>query len=466
MSPEAPGAAAPLPNRAAADGLPIPQRYWSVLTIWIGLVMAVLDSAIANVALPTIARDLAAEPAESVWVVSAYQLTIVVSLLPLAALGGAITYRRVYLSGVVAFTIASLGCSLVHSLPALALMRALQGFGAAGVMSVNGALLRFTYPAARLGRGVGFNALVVSISAAVGPSVASAILAVGPWQWLFAVNVPFGILAFLLGRAALPVSPTAGRLDKRGTLLNMATFGLLFTGVDVLTRGGVAWVGAVEIAAALGVGVLLVQWSRKQPHPLVPIDLLKSRIFTLSVATSIASFTAQMLAFVSMPFFLQGVMHRDQVETGLLMTPWPCAVGVSATLAGRLSDRYPAAILSSAGLALLCIGLASLALLPADAGSQDVIWRMALCGFGFGFFQAPNNRTLLASAPIHRSGAAGGMLATARLIGQTTGATVTAICFRVVADAEGVALAIAAVSAGLAAVASLSRLTAKPRRSA
>jgi DHA2 family multidrug resistance protein-like MFS transporter len=451
--------ASPLPGAGAVpDGLAVPRRYWSVATIWLGLTMAVLDSAIANVALPTIAHDLSATPAESIWVVSAYQLTIVVSLLPLAALGGVIGYRRIYLAGIVAFTIASLACSLAHSLLALALMRALQGFGAAGIMSVNGALLRFTYPTAQLGRGVGLNALVVSIAAAVGPTVASAILAVGSWQWLFAVNVPFGLLTYLIGRAALPENPTAGSFDPLGTLLNMLTFGLMFTGIDVLTRGGGGWIGGAEVVAAIGFGTILVARSRKQPRPLVPIDLLRSRIFALSVATSVASFTAQMLAFVSIPFFLQGVMHRSQVETGLLMTPWPCAVGLSATLAGRLSDRYPAAILSSAGLGLLSAGLLLLAFLPMDADAVAVIWRMMVCGFGFGFFQAPNNRTMLSSAPLARSGAAGGMLATARLTGQTTGATVAAICFRIAADAESAALITAAVFSALAASASLSRL--------
>ena len=444
------------------DGLPLPARYWSLLTIWLGTTMAVLDSAIANVALPTIARDLAAPPAESIWIVSAYQLTIVVSLLPLAALGGVIGYRRVYLGGLVAFTVASLGCALAHSLSGLALARALQGFGAAGLMSVNGALLRFSYPARQLGRGVGLNALVVSVAAAVGPTVASGILSVGPWEWLFAINVPFGILAYLIGRRALPASPTGGRLDLASTLLNVLTFGLLFTGTDVLTRGGGGWYGGAELAGAAVAGTLLVLRSRGREQPLAPIDLLKSRLFSLSVATSIASFAAQMLAFVSIPFYLQGVLHRTQVETGLLMTPWPCAVGLSAPIAGRLSDRFPAAILGSAGLALLALGLAALALMPAGATAFDVAWRMALCGFGFGFFQAPNNRTLLSSVPLARSGAAGGMLATARLTGQTTGAIVAAICFRVATSAETMALAVATGCAALAAIASLSRLIAGP----
>src|SRR5580692_3880763 len=129
------------------DGLPVPQRYWSALAIWIALAMAVLDGAIANVALPTIARELSATPDQSIWVVNGFQLAVVVSLLPLAALGEMIGYRRVFLGGIVLFTLASLGCALAHSFPVLVFARVVQGLGSAGIMSVNGALLRFSYPA-------------------------------------------------------------------------------------------------------------------------------------------------------------------------------------------------------------------------------------------------------------------------------------------------------------------------------
>ncbi len=444
------------------EGLPIPLRYWSAVAIWIALTMAVLDGAIANVALPTIARELSAAPDQAVWVVNGFQLAVVVSLLPLAALGEMIGYRRIFLAGIVAFTIASLACALSDSLPALIVTRALQGLGAAGIMSVNGALLRFTCPPAQLGRFVGLNALVVSAAAAFGPTVASAILALGPWEWLFAVNVPIGVVAVLVGRAALPVSPKQGKLDLPSTLLNVATFGLGFVGVDQLTRGVDIWAGGVEIALAALSGLALIARSRGQARPLVPIDLLKSKIFTLTVVTSIASFSAQMLAFVSLPFYLQGALHRSQVDTGLLMTPWPMAAGLAATVAGRAADRYPASILAGAGLGLLALGLLSLALLPTDATSLAIAWRMAICGLGFGFFQSPNNRTMLSSAPMSRSGAAGGMLATARLTGLTIGATLAAISFRFASRAEFVALVVAALLAAGGAAASLSRLLHAP----
>jgi DHA2 family multidrug resistance protein-like MFS transporter len=441
-----------------SDGLPTPQRYWAALAIWLALILAVLDGAIANVALPTIARELSAAPDQTIWVVNGFQLAVVVSLLPLAALGEMVGYRRVFLGGIVLFTIASLACALAPSLPLLIAARVVQGLGGAGIMSVNGALLRYAYPQRLLGQGVGLNALVVSAAAAFGPTVASAILALGPWEWLFAVNVPIGIVAFLLGRAVLPFSPKSGKLDVPSTLLNIATFGFGFTGIDELTRGGPILPGVAELALAVAAGGALIWRSRAQVRPLVPIDLLRNRIFALTVVTSIASFAAQMLAFVSLPFYFQGVLHRGQVDTGLLMTPWPLAAGLAATVSGRAADRFPAAILSGAGLSLLAIGLISLALLPPDVSSAAIAWRMAICGLGFGFFQSPNNRTMLSSAPLSRSGAAGGMLATARLTGQTIGATIAAISFRFAANAEPFALGAAALFAASAAVVSLWRL--------
>jgi MFS transporter, DHA2 family, multidrug resistance protein len=441
------------------DGLPVPQRYWAMAAAWLGIIMAVLDASIANVALPAIARDLHAAASASVWVVNAYQLAIVVSLLPLAALGEVVEYRRVFGAGLLLFVLASVGCALARTLPELALARAVQGFGAAGVMSTNGALLRLTYPARQLGRGVGLNALVVAVASVVAPSVASAILAVANWPWLFAVNVPFGAAALALGARALPRNTrVAAGLDWRSAILNVLAFGPILAGLNLITRGGRLLGGAAALAFGAAAGTWLVRRSLHQPRPLAPVDLLRSRTFSLTVLTSIASFVAQMLAFVALPFFLQGVLHRNQVQTGLLITPWPLAVAVAAPVAGRLADRYPAAVLGGLGLLVLGAGLALLALAPADASGAGLAVRMALCGLGFGFFQAPNNRTMLSSAPLERSGAAGGMLATARLTGQTLGATLCAVLFSLGRAGPQFALAAAAVFSGLAALVSVSRL--------
>ena len=448
------------PDDAAPDGLPVPRRYWAAATIWAAIAMTVLDGAIANVALPTIARDLSAAPAESIWVVNAYQLAIVVSLLPMAALGEIIGYRRIYQGGLALFTLASLFCALSHSLVTLAAARTLQGFGAAGIMSVNGALVRYTYPQRMLGRGVGLNALVVATSAAAGPTIASAILAVASWQWLFAINVPIGIATFLVAACSLPRNPLVKkRFDLISAGLNALTFGLLVTGVDLLTRTRAWLAGVLELAVGLITGLLLVRRELQEDRPLVPIDLLRIRVFALSIVTSVISFTAQMAAFVSLPFHFELVMHRDQVATGLLLTPWPIGVGIAAPPAGWLADRFSAAILGGIGLLVFAAGLASLAALSAEASNVQIAWRMLVCGLGFGFFQSPNNRMMLSTAPRERSGAAGGMLATARLTGQTMGAVLIAVCLHLFDDrGERIALAIGAGLALLGAGSSVMRM--------
>jgi DHA2 family multidrug resistance protein-like MFS transporter len=430
-----------------------------MLAIAIGIAMSVLDGAVANIALPAIAAEFHASPAESIWVVNAYQLAVVMALLPLASLGERVGYRRVYLWGLAVFTLGSVACALSQNMPTLIAARVGQGVGAAGVFAVNGALVRFTYPGALLGRGVGLNAFVVSVAAAVGPSVAAAILAVGPWQWLFAINAPFGVLNFVIGYRALPHSDRGGRpFDLVSASLNALAFGLFFVGA--MTHGeGTTTLALVEVVAAFLALGALVRRESKLDAPLIPVDLMRIPIFALSVATSICSFTAQSLALVAMPFYFELELGRSQVETGLLMTPWPVAVGISAPIAGRLSDRVPAAILGFVGLAGLAIGMTLLARLPLDASFIDIAWPMALCGAGFGFFQAPNNRTLLSAAPRRRAGAAGGMLATARVTGLAAGATLVALFFRVAPTrAEPIALMVGAGFAVVAALASLTKL--------
>lgn len=444
---------------APQDGLPAPRRYWAVLAIWLGLTLAVLDGAIANVALPTIAVDLHTSAASSIWIVNAYQLAITVCLLPLAALGDRLGYRRVYVAGMIVFTLGSLACVFSHTLTQLTAARVFQGLGGAGIMSINSALVRFTYPQRLLGQGIGLNAVVISVAAAVGPTVASAILAVGAWQWLFAINLPIGLLAILVASRALPVTVgSKKRFDWIAAGLNAVALGFLIMGAESLARDGLA-IGFAKLAVAAVAGVALVWHERGKPAPLVPTDLLSIPIFGLSIVTSIISFAAQMLAYVVLPFYFQGQLGLSAVETGLLITPWPLAVGLAAPLAGRLADRYPAGMLGGIGLCVLALGLAALSQLHPGASHLDIVWRMALCGAGFGFFQSPNNRALVSSAPMHRSGAAGGMLATARLLGQTGGAVAAAVFFHLAGThASSAALATAAGVAALAALVSLSRL--------
>ncbi|MBV8092575.1 MAG: MFS transporter [Acetobacteraceae bacterium] len=412
-----------------ASGLQSAQRGWAMLTICLGVVLAGLDGAIANIALPTIANDLHITPAASVWVVNAYQLAVAVCLLPLASWGESVGYKPIYWTGLAVFTLASLGCALSRSLPVLVLSRVVQGLSGGCMASVSAALIRFIYPPAQFGRGMGLLALAVALSAALGPTIGAAVLSVANWPWLFAINVPIGVVAVLVGARVLPSTPRQSRtFDAAGSILSALTVGLLIIGLDDLGHGA-SPSALTEIGAGVAAGTGLILHQLPRGTPLVPIDLFRIPLFALSALTSICSYAAQMLAFVSLPFFFQHGLGRTQVQTGLLMTPWPVAVAIVAPIAGRLTDRYPAGILGSAGLAVMATGLGLMVALPAHPADADIAWRMCICGCGFGFFQTPNNRAMMTSGPKERSGAASGMLATARLTGQSTGAALVAAMF-------------------------------------
>jgi DHA2 family multidrug resistance protein-like MFS transporter len=456
------------------DGLPARERTRALLVIILGIVMAVLDGTIVNLALPDITRELNATAAQSIWVINAYQVATLALLLPLASLGDIVGYRRVYLVGLSVFTLASAACAMADSLTTLALARVLQGLGAAGLMSVNTALVRLIYPKHLLGRGIAINSLVVATASVAGPSIAAAILSVASWPWLFALNVPFGLLSVWLGRKALPDNhaKAAGRLSPLDVTLNALMFGLVFLGVDGLgvrietvpggQPAGSLWLPLAELAAGIAVGVVYVRRQLAQPLPLFPLDLLRIPVFALSMGTSIGAFCAQTLAYVSLPFLLLGNYGFTHLQAGLLLTAWPLAIVVTSPVVGRLIGRYSGGVLGGIGMALLCLGLVLLAVLPPHPSQLDIVWRMALCGIGYGLFQSPNNHTIITSAPPHRSGGASGMLGTARLTGQTLGAVLLAMIFAMFDPQDGhgsfVALWLAAGFAALAGICSALRM--------
>lgn len=391
--------------------------------------LAVIDSAIANVALPTIAGDLHASPASAIWIVNAYQLAIVVCLFPAASLGEIHGYARVYRIGLAIFTVASLACALASSLPMLALARTLQGVGAAGIMSVNLALLRFIHAPDRLGRGIAINALIVGSGSAAGPTVAGLILSAAPWPALFLVNLPIGAAALALSVGAFPATPRADRrFDAPSALLNAVAFGGLVGGVEKLARDP-SPAGAALAALGLAALVALLRRQRREAAPLLPVDLLAIRAFRAAMGASSLAFAGTTATLLAVPFLLEQAGGRSPAETGLLMTPWPLGVMAAAPLVGRVADRFPVGILASVGLALNAVGLALLATMPADASDAAIALRMTVAGIGFAVFQTPNNRAMLRASPPSRAGSAGGMLAMARLCGQTAGALAVAILF-------------------------------------
>ena len=187
---------------------------------------------------------------------------------------------------------------------------------------------------------------------------------------------------------------------------------------------------AIGIAALGGVtGIILVRRSAQQTAPLVPVDLFRIPALRFALMASASTFSAQMATFISLPFYLQQTLHKSQSSVGFLMASWPAGAALIALIAGRLSNRYPVAILSGIGAGAMATGLALIVVLPAGASDYWLMAAMFLAGVGFGFFQTPNNRVLIGSAPRHRAGALGGLQATTRVFGQTFGGAVVASVF-------------------------------------
>jgi DHA2 family multidrug resistance protein-like MFS transporter len=464
---------------APQDGLNGAARYLALAVLVANVAMTSLDGTIMNMALPRVMHVMHASAASSVWIISAYQLAALTLLLPAAAMGDRIGFRKVYLFGVAIFTIASGVCASAPGLAMLIFGRALQGAGAAGIMSCSNALIKLTYPKRLFGRGVSINAAVIAAASASGPSIAAAILSVASWHWLFLINLPTGVFVVLLGIKALPhnavklKAPEPVRLLD--VLLNITMFGLVLTALQSLGHGAAgeeARMSGRMAVTMLCVGALVgvIYWRRQRSLsvPLLPIDLLRIPIFRLSMCTSVTSFVSQTAAFIALPFLFFGIWRCTPSSAGLLMACWPLTVVIVAPVVGRFIGRIPGGLLGGIGLAMLAVGIALLALLPTHPGTFAIAWRMCVCGMGFGIFQSPNNHTIMTSGPAERSGAAGGMLGTARLTGQTLGAALLMLIFSVLPIGDGrapiIALVLSAGMAAIAAVFSALRLRYSPRR--
>ncbi len=426
LVPDAPASSASIPQ----DGLYGAARRRAMGAIALSVLLSVLDYAVANVALPTIAHDIHASESASIWVVNAYQLASLIALLPVAALGDIVGFARLCRIGLVVFLVASVLCALSTNLPALAAARALQGLGGACIMGVNAALVRFVYPASLLGRGIALNGLVVATGVALGPTVASAVLSVASWPFLFWINLPLGGAALALALVALPATPRHRRaFDGWSALLIALSLGPLVVGLDSLAHADGLLTGLPLIAFGLAAAFVLVRREHGRAAPMLPVDLLRLPSFRTAFSCGVLGFVASNFFIIAMPFFFETAFRRTPVETGLLMTPWAVFVAIGSTAVARIADRVSPAVLSTLGLAITATGFLGLRLLGHAPSDLAVCSRIALAGFGFGVFQPPNNRAILTGAPLHRSGSASGMVSAARLAGQTLGAMCVALCF-------------------------------------
>lgn len=409
------------------DGLPGHERGLAMIAVMATTTMAVFDGAIVNIALPRIAQALEVSVGAAVWVSNGYLLSVAMTLAIFAALATRTGFRALYASGLAVFTLASLGCALSTSLDMLVAMRVLQGLGGAAVMSIGPAILRSIFPGRLLGRILGLNAVLIAISTAIAPLLGGTLLSALSWQWLFAINIPLGLVALVLTLRVIPAHRSARQapFDVAGGLLSAMTLGALVMAASALSHpaagGAVAFKAGGYGLIALLAGIAFVLRQQRAPKPLLPLALFSSTRFSLAALTSMASFISQGITFIALPFLFQNVYGYSALGAALLFTPWPVGIVLAASHAGRLADRYPPALISTVGLCVLAVGLTLLAMLPAEASVWDIWLRSFVCGVGFGCFQSPNNREMLSNASRENSSYASGMLAIMRTFGQCLG---------------------------------------------
>ncbi|HCR99028.1 MULTISPECIES: MFS transporter [Halomonas] len=446
-------------TRPGDDGLPGPERALAVLALITGTLMAVMDTTMINLALPTIAADLNASAARSVWITNMFQVVCAAFLLVFAGVSELVTRRRIYLFGLGTFMVGALGAALSRNLETLLVFRALQGLGAAATLSIGPSLYRAIFPSRLLGSALGLSALVVAGGYAAGPTLSGVILSFADWPWLFALNLPLGLCSLWFAKRALPRDkPRQGSFDVLGALLSMLMLASFFLAMDAVGHAAPfglvgAWI-LLTIASAAG----FIMRQRRALYPLLPLSMFAEKRFTLAVSASGLAFIGQGLTFVALSFYYQEQMGLSPLETAWLFTPWPLGIMLVGPLAGRLADRINPSVLSSTGLGLIIIGLVALALVDETMGVMESLWRTALCGIGFGLFQPPNNREMMGSLPAERSASVSGVMSTIRTVGQSLGVAIVGAALALGFEVQ-ITLWLGAATSFLALLASLSRVS-------
>lgn len=461
-------------NQPGDEGLPGHERARVMAAVMTTTLMGVFDGTMINIALPSMARAMQVPANVAVWFANGYLLSAAMTLAIFAALAARVGFRPVFLSGLATFTLTSLGCALAKTPDMLIGMRILQGIGGAATLSIAPAILRSVFPGRLLGRILGLHALLIAASTAIAPVLGGTILDALNWQWLFAINLVPGSIALLLAWRALPRQSDVDRspFDAPGAALSAVLLGsaiMLADSLQHITQGinpaAAGW-GLLTLVSAIA----FVWRIRRARSPILPPVMFRNGRFTLAALTSLASFVSQGITFVALPFLFQSVYGFSPVVSALLFTPWPIGIVLIAPHAGRWADTLSAPLISTIGLMIFVGGLVLLATLPENPSAWNICLRSLVCGIGFGCFQSPNNREMLANVAREYASYASGVLSIVRTFGQCLGAAAVGVLLATTGSdhdrAVHLALWIAVIASTGSVLFSLSRLRPGVRASA
>ena len=425
---------------------------WALASLSLSMLLSSLGTSIANVSLPTLALAFNAPFQQVQWVVLAYLLAITTLIVSVGRLGDILGRRRLLLGGIALFTVASVLCAAAPTLGWLLAARAAQGLGAATMMALTMAFVAETVPKAQTGSAMGLLGTMSAVGTALGPTLGGLLIGGFGWRSIFLVNLPLGILAFLLAQRHLPAdrqSHSTARFDAIGTLLlalSLAAYALAMT----LGRGHFGTLNmALLMAAAAGTGLFVFSQTRVA-SPLVQLAAFRDPALGASLATNVLVATVIMATFVVGPFYLSQSLGLSAARVGMVMAIGPAISIVGGVLAGRVVDRWGAASTVVVGLVAMATGAVALAVLPILFGVVGYIAAIAILTPGYQLFQAANNTAVMLDVPADQRGVVSGLLSLSRNLGLVTGASAMGAVFAFAAGTTDITTARpGAVAAGL-----------------
>ncbi|MGN8342534.1 MFS transporter [Pseudomonas sp. SMV71] len=426
---------------------------WALASLALSTLLASLGASVATVGLPTLAQALDASFQQVQWVVLAYLLAITTMIVSVGRLGDLIGRRKLLLAGIALFTFASALCGVAPSLWWLVAGRALQGLGAAVMMTLTLALVGETVAQDKTGSAMGLLATLSAVGTALGPSMGGLLISGFGWQALFLINLPLGLLTLWLAWHALPSPQPAqtghSRFDIPGTLLlaaALAAYALAMT----TGRGDFGWINGALLLAALGTGGLFVRVQSRAVSPLIQVAMLRDRQLVSGLATSGLVATVMMATLLVGPFYLSIALQLPATWVGLVLTAGPCVAALAGVPSGRLTDRFGVTLIRRTGLAILVLGCLMLSVVTPDLGIGGYVASIVTTTLGYALFQTANNTAVMAEVAGNRRGVIAGLLNLSRNLGFFTGASVLGAIFAAASAMNGTGRATAeAVADGL-----------------
>ncbi len=401
---------------------------WLILVITVLFpFMATLDTSIVTVALPVLSDKLKISSSGITWIVTANLIVMAGSILFFGRLGDIKGRNRVFQAGVILFTLGSYFSGLSTNFYTLILSRMVQALGAAATLANSHAIITNTFTKTDRGRALGINGAFVALGSLSGPSLGGLILSITEWKYIFWINVPIGILIFIMGLLFYPKeNKSIGKIDLPGTLLFALSVGSFFVGVQEGRNRG--YLNPIILCCFVGFLVTFlafIKLEKKQDNPLLDFNIFKSKWFTISIFCAFTSYMAISCYSLLQPFYLQKVLQMSPATSGILMTIYPLIIVLVSPLSGFLSDRVAGEKLTLLGLGFTCFGLFLMSSLTLLTPIYIMILFVSIMAIGNGFFQSPNNSIVMSSLSSKDYGVGGSMNALSRTIGQTTGIAIS-----------------------------------------